>query len=282
MKFSIITPSFRSARWLKLCIASVADQEIDHEHIIMDSCSDDGTQEWLPKDNRVKAYIEKDQGMYDAVNRGLRRASGEILAYLNCDEQYLPGALAGVEDYFHAHPHVEVVFADMIVVDSNGDYLCGREVTLPRKFHSWVGNTLSTYTCATFFRRSIIADRKLFFDPKFKGVGDVEWVLRLINANVPMGLLKAFTSIFTMTGANLSGTAGFNDEKQEIVESAPAWARRARMLFTLQYRLGKFLAGHYWPNQPRNYSLYTMASPETRVTRQVLNATYKWPASLPK
>ena len=44
---------------------------------------------------RVRAFVEKDQGMYDAVNRGLRRATGEMLAYLNCDEQYLPGTAGG-------------------------------------------------------------------------------------------------------------------------------------------------------------------------------------------
>ena len=92
MKFSIVTPSFRNSRWLKLCIASVADQQgVEFEHIVQDSCSDDGTQDWLPRDRRVKAFIEKDSGMYDAVNRGYRRAQGDILAYLNCDEQYLPG-----------------------------------------------------------------------------------------------------------------------------------------------------------------------------------------------
>src|ERR1051325_81686 len=66
MKFSIVTPSFRNSKWLKLCVASVADQEgVEVEHIVQDSCSDDGTQDWLSKDPRVKAFIEKDTGMYD-------------------------------------------------------------------------------------------------------------------------------------------------------------------------------------------------------------------------
>jgi glycosyltransferase involved in cell wall biosynthesis len=87
VQFSIITPSFRNSRWLKLCIASVADQQdVELEHIVQDSCSDDGTGDWLPQDRGVKAFIEKDGGMYDAVNRGYRRAQGDILAYLNCDE----------------------------------------------------------------------------------------------------------------------------------------------------------------------------------------------------
>src|ERR1700719_1643600 len=118
MKISIITPSFRNSNWLKLCIASVADQKgVELEHIVQDSCSDDGTGDWLPKDPRVKAFIEKDAGMYDAVNRGIKRASGDILAYLNCDEQYLPGALKMVADFFAANPGAEAVFADTIVTD---------------------------------------------------------------------------------------------------------------------------------------------------------------------
>src|SRR6202034_981314 len=121
--FSIITPSFRNSKWLKLCIASVADQHgVELEHIVQDSCSDDGTQDWLPHDERVKAFIEKDQGMYDAINRGWKRAQGDVVAYLNCDEQYLPGALKAVWDYFQAHPDVDVVFGDNLVVDDKGEY----------------------------------------------------------------------------------------------------------------------------------------------------------------
>ena len=101
MKISIATPSFRNSDWLKLCVASVADQAgVEVEHIVQDAQSDDGTQEWLARDRRVRAYFEKDQGMYDAINRGWRRAEGEILAYLNCDEQYLPGGLRAVEEFF--------------------------------------------------------------------------------------------------------------------------------------------------------------------------------------
>jgi glycosyltransferase involved in cell wall biosynthesis len=56
MRFSIITPSFRNSEWLKLCIASVADQQgVDVEHIVQDAGSDDGTQDWLTSDPRGRA-----------------------------------------------------------------------------------------------------------------------------------------------------------------------------------------------------------------------------------
>src|SRR3954467_9436411 len=141
MNFSIITPSFRNSSWLKLCVASVADQSgVTFEHIVQDSCSEDETKNWLPSDPRVKAFIEKDAGMYDAVNRGWRRATGEILAYLNCDEQYLPGALQAVHDFFQQHPQTDVLFADTLVLDKDGRFICCRKSLVPRKNVMWVYN----------------------------------------------------------------------------------------------------------------------------------------------
>src|ERR1019366_8488995 len=132
MTFSIITPSFCQSRWLKLCIASVADQkEVELEHIVQDACSDDGTLDWLPYDKRVRAFIEKDDGMYDAVNKGFLRAQGDILAYLNCDEQYLPGGLKAVLDFFEAHPSIEVALAGSIVIDSTRKYICHKPSLVP-------------------------------------------------------------------------------------------------------------------------------------------------------
>ena len=138
LKFSIITPSFRNSEWLRLCVASVADQEgAEWEHIVQDSCSDDGTQNWLPHDLRVRAFIEKDAGMYDSVNRGFRRAQGDVLAYLNCDEQYLPGALKRVQDFFEENPQIEIALAGTIVVDSEGRYICHRHAMVPHPRHVW-------------------------------------------------------------------------------------------------------------------------------------------------
>src|SRR5450756_1870579 len=104
---------------------------VECEHIVQDSCSDDGTQDWLPKDPRVKAFIEKDTGMYDAINRGMKRASGEIIAYLNCDEQYLPGALQAVAETFEKNPDADIVLADTIIVDAQEQFICCRKSLVP-------------------------------------------------------------------------------------------------------------------------------------------------------
>lgn len=90
MQFSIVTPSFRQLGWLKRCVRSVADQEgVSFEHIIQDAGTGPELDEWVRGNSNAQLFVEKDEGMYDAVNRGFARAKGEFCAYLNCDEQYL-------------------------------------------------------------------------------------------------------------------------------------------------------------------------------------------------
>ncbi len=278
MRFSIITPSFRSSAWLKLCIASVADQGIELEHIVQDSLSDDGTLDWLMSDPRVKAYVEKDAGMYDAVNRGLRRSSGNLLAYLNCDEQYLPGALQAVANHFDRHPEIDVLFGDSLVVDAKGECLCYRKVQVPFKYHTMVSH-LQTFTCSMFFRRTIIDDHGLFFNTQWRSSGDGDWVMHLLEKGIALGTLRQFLSAFTDTGANMNLSADAEREKQVMANSAPAWARKLKFALVWQHRLRRLLGGIY-RQKPFDYAIYTQASPDLRVMHHVEHPTFAWKGRL--
>lgn len=278
MRFSIITPSFRSSAFLKLCIASVADQEAELEHIVQDAGSDDGTLDWLTADRRVKAFVEKDAGMYDAVNRGLRRSSGEILAYLNCDEQYLPGALSAVSNYFYLHPGVDVLFGDCVVVDGAGNFICYRKVQLPTRYHTTVAH-LPTFTCSMFFRRKIIAGHGLFFDPKWRDLGDAEWVLRLLAAGVSMGICRRFIAAFADTGNNMNLSANARRERKALFDSAPWWARRFKFALVGGHRLRRALGGIYF-QKPFDYALYAPGSLDRRVAHHVAAPTFLWRSRL--
>jgi glycosyltransferase involved in cell wall biosynthesis len=274
MDFSIITPSFRSSRWLPLCIASVADQQVAHEHIVQDAMSDDGTLEWLPKDSRVTAFIEKDRGMYDAINRGLRRAKGQILAYLNCDEQYLPGALAAVKEFFSADPNVDVIFADAVVVNGSGEYRFHRKALMPTRHHTSIGTNLTVLTCATFFRRRIV-DEGLFFNPELRDVGDAEWVLRLLIRKVQMATMARFTSVFTQTGANMGQGANAKREREQMLRSAPFLIQAIKPFLRWQVRVRRLLSGGYF-QQPFDYALYTADSNGQRKTFSATRPTTRW------
>lgn len=278
MKFSVITPSFRNSEWLKLCIASVADQNVEVEHIVQDAGSDDGTLEWLPPDKRVKVFVEKDRGMYDAVNRGLRRAQGDILSYLNCDEQYLPGTLKAVGEYFQKNPGVKILFADFIAVDAGGNYLFHRKVQKPLLHHTWVVH-LQTFTCATFFRRSLIDDDGMFFNPDWRYGGDGEWMVRILRKGISMGVMRRFTSTFGITGGNMSVSPQALKETEKLAKSAPVWVQKLRPLFILHHRMRRAVGGIY-SQKPFTFELFTRESPNRRVRRQVDHPTIKWNASI--
>jgi glycosyltransferase involved in cell wall biosynthesis len=274
VKFSIVTPSFRNSRWLKLCIASVADQQgVELEHIVQDSCSDDGTQDWLPRDPRVKAFIEKDGGMYDAVNRGYRRASGDILAYLNCDEQYLPGALKAVQVFFEANPKAEVALAGTIVVDGDGKYVCHRHQMIPHQQGVWF--RFPILTSSIFIRRKVIHGRGIFFDTRWRDLGDFHWVLALMKNKAPMAVCNAFTSVFADTGENMNLKPNAIREKAETDAMIPSWVKILKPAWIIQHRLRRLAAGHF-SLKPMSYSIYTLQSPEHRVRFDVSKPTAVW------
>lgn len=274
MRFSVITPSFNPSPWLSLAIASVADQGVELEHIVQDAGSTDGTVERLQHDARVTAFVEPDSGMYDAINRGLRRATGDILAYLNCDEQYLPGCLQAVEAFFGANSAVDVLFGDFVVVNSDLEYLFHRKVQVPLKHHTWVSH-LSTFTCATFFRRTILEKHELFFDARLRDVGDAEWMVRLLKHRIPMAALRQFTSVFTMTGENMSAKPNAIRERRDLQASAPFVARTFKPLLVLHHRLRRLTGGIYF-QRPFPYSIYTQGSPDKRVSFEVTRPRFRW------
>jgi glycosyltransferase involved in cell wall biosynthesis len=274
-QFTVATPSFRSSKWLKLCIASVADQEgVTLEHIVQDAGSDDGTLEWLQRDPRVQAFVEKDSGMYDAINRAWRRARGEYLAYLNCDEQYLPGALKAVADYFNAHPEVDIVFGDAVVIGADGAYKFHRKILPPTLYHTWVCH-LASLTCATFVRRAFIEKHQLYFNPDLRVIGDGEWMVRVLRTRPKMGALRRFVSSFGDTGENLSIRPNAKRELCEHRQTAPKWVQLLRYLWIAQHRLRRAIAGIYF-QRPFSYSVFTTDHREQRAVFRVDRPSFRW------
>jgi glycosyltransferase involved in cell wall biosynthesis len=274
MRFSIVTPSFRNSKWLKLCVASVADQEgVTFEHIVQDSCSDDGTQDWLPQDRRVKAFIEKDKGMYDAINRGWKRAQGDIVAWLNCDEQFLPGALKAVSDYAEQHPEVDLIVADTVVVDPEGKYICSRQSMLPQMPHLWV--RFSILSCGIFLRRKALEEKQFYFDTKWRDVGDQHWMMDMVSRGARAGVLRHWTSVFTETGDNMNLKPNAIREKEVTVSMRPGYVQRFFPAFVFYHRL-RLLANGVFFQKPFDFSLYTVNSPDKRVAQHVAKPGYVW------
>jgi glycosyltransferase involved in cell wall biosynthesis len=126
-KISIITPSFNQGAFIEETIQSVLSQEYPNlEYMIVDGGSTDDTLDILHKYQDQLTWIsEPDRGQVDAINKGLKLASGEVLAYLNSDDLYLPGALRKVGAYFAEHPQAEWLTGYCRNVDGEGQPIRG-------------------------------------------------------------------------------------------------------------------------------------------------------------
>jgi glycosyltransferase involved in cell wall biosynthesis len=122
---SIITPSFNKAPYIEETIQSVCNQTYTPiEHIVIDGGSTDGTVSILEKySGRLAWKSEPDQGQSDAINKGWRQAQGEIIAFLNADDTYLPDAVETAVNHFLLHPEAGMIYGDGILSDENGRFL---------------------------------------------------------------------------------------------------------------------------------------------------------------
>lgn len=117
-KISIVTPSFNQGRFLEETILSVLNQKYpDLEYIVIDGGSTDESVDIIRRyEDRLAYWVsEKDNGQVHAINKGLEQTSGDIFAFINSDDVYLPGAFAAVAEYFEHYPECEWVCGDTIM-----------------------------------------------------------------------------------------------------------------------------------------------------------------------
>jgi glycosyltransferase involved in cell wall biosynthesis len=153
---SIVTPSFNQASFLEQTIRSVLDQDYPSlEYIVVDGASTDASVDIIKKySDRLAWWLsEKDKGQGDAINRGLARAKGEIIAWINSDDYYLPNAISSAVNVFEQYPRVMLVYGDMLAVDQN------RETTNVLRYKQYSLEDLLCFQIigqpAVFFRRDV-------------------------------------------------------------------------------------------------------------------------------
>jgi glycosyltransferase involved in cell wall biosynthesis len=276
LSVSVVTPSYKQLPWLRLCAASVADQDgVVVEHIIQDAQSGADVEEWVQTHTKAQLYVECDTGMYDAINRGFARASGEIVSWLNSDEQYLDGTLAKVTRFFETHPEIDVLFGDALLIGNKGNLLSYRRTVAPTEAHIHASH-LNVLSCATFVRRSVL-DRGYNLDTRWKAIADAVWIADLLHAGIPIAVLHEPLAVFTITDKNLGQTSLAAAELRQWQRETSAKSAWLRPYVVAWHRWSKLVSGAYWPRSA-SVRIYTLESPSERVVKTADRISFRWPA----
>lgn len=185
MKFSLITVTFNSNGTLRDTIQSVLSQTYpDIEYIIVDGCSQDKTvdiiKEYEPLfHGRLKWISEKDQGLYDAMNKGFKMATGEIVGIINSDDLLAnPVVIENVIDCFKDHKDIDCVYADLYYVSQHDTskivrhWITGKQRSFSKGWHP---------AHPTFYVKRNVYTKCGVFDLDFKFAADFELMLRLVE-----------------------------------------------------------------------------------------------------
>jgi hypothetical protein len=178
---SIVTPSFNQARFLEQTIRSVLDQDYpDVEYIIIDGGSTDGSIDIVRRYASRLAYwtSEKDRGQADALNKGFARATGDIVAWVNSDDFYYPGAFAAAVDAFKTSPDLGFLYGRGNRVAESGAIIREFEATRPFDLEALVYGIDYILQPTTFMRRQALHEVGPF-DPELHYAFDWELWMRL-------------------------------------------------------------------------------------------------------
>lgn len=254
---SVITPTLNQARYVAHAIESVRAQSYPAvEHIVIDGGSTDGTIEILRREGDAGAICwitEADDGMYDAVNKGLGLATGDVLAYLNSDDAYLPWAIEVVVHAIRAHPEVDLLFGDGIKLNESTGAQRLRLFT-PFDRVSLANHELIMQP-AVFWRRRLF-ERIGGFDAGMRYVADLDYWLRAAGAGARIAHVNEVLAVERNHAGRLSvaesaamsaeaqvmrarhaGADGGPEAKQRAVARDVRWQRWIWLRFLTAYAL---------------------------------------------
>lgn len=201
VKISIVTPSFNQGRFIEEAIKSVKNQGYDHfEHIIVDNCSTDNTLDILRKYPHLKYVSEPDEGQSDALNKGFKMATGDVIGWLNADDFYMPGTFHKVNKFF-ADAKTDAIYSNVTFVNAQGQYMRNlishRPLNWLAFFYTFIQST------SLFFRRRII-DADILLDKDLNMCMDRDFYVRLLYGGYKLRYVDDYFASFRWHDNNKS------------------------------------------------------------------------------
>lgn len=236
LKISIITPSFNQGMFIEETITSVMDQNYPNtEHIVVDAGSTDNTLQILKKfGHKIKWISEPDNGQSDAINKGIKMATGDIIAFINSDDYYLPGAFKKVIAYFEKHPDTKLLTGDYIIINSKKDkihhYIYWYKKIL-RNFPNFTMLCFANFIAqpSTFWRKSTSHEIGLF-NINLRYTMDYDYWLRVME-KYPLSVIDDVLSAFRVHKESKGGSQYKSQFREEIKVASNFTNNRFLMLF---------------------------------------------------
>lgn len=252
-RVSVVTPSYNQAQFIEETIRSVLLQDYPAlEYIVVDGGSNDGTLDILRRYEDWLCWVsETDKGQTDAINKGLRMATGDVLAYLNSDDTYCPGGICKIAAFFRAHPDVGLVYGDCQVVDEPGGhlgYLPRHAFSLRRMIER--GEFIPQQ--AAFWQRAAMEQAGMF-DESLHFAMDYNFFIRVAQA-FPVAYLPELVASFRMHGTS-----------KTVSQSEKHW--RETLAVSERYGLKPWTLW-YWIRRLRHWGLQATPEPIQRRVRQ--------------
>jgi hypothetical protein len=224
-KISIVTPNFNMAQFLELTIRSVLDQAYPNlEYIVIDGGSTDGSVDIIKKYESQLAYwvSEPDKGLYHAIQKGFEKSTGEVMAWLNSDDVYHPGALSIIAEVFSSMPSVEWLSGTPTCIDVHGRTVFVAPLRVYSRFNFLTSEKMEWIQQeSTFWRRSLWERAGSQLSNEYALAGDFELWMRFFRYVSPV-VINALIGGFRV---RLSGQKSFDGEQQYQEEARKIVAR---------------------------------------------------------
>lgn len=242
-RITVVTPSFNQVAYLERTIRSVLDQRYPNlEYIIIDGGSTDGSVEIIQRHASALAYwvSEPDAGQSDAINKGLRRATGDWVAWQNSDDIYYPGVFADLATAAARFPAAELVIGNLMLIDEHDGPL--RDIIYVKPtYRALLAEGMLLANQAAFWRRDL-QDRVGLIDQSYLCSFDYEWFLRLTQHAQGVHVDRIWGALRLHGETKTSLLAGrFQEENLQILKGRQmaAWQKRLYKLRRLGLMLGK-------------------------------------------
>jgi len=184
MKFSIITPSLNQGEFIKDCIESVLSQNYNNfEHIIVDGGSTDNTINIIKNYSHLKLLTGSDSGPASAINRGFKVASGDILAWLNCDDYYDSNVFEKILNVFKSNLNVKFVYGNLTFVNKEKK-IVKRDKTKRFNFNSLINISPDIRQPCSFYKKGLV-EQVQYLNENIKIVFDLDFFIKMSKISEP-------------------------------------------------------------------------------------------------